>query len=180
MGLRGGVQLEWYKRVVPAGRNKITCGGEQTNTLSSDNEHLLPLHCGSFLLCLLNILCFRVCRIHGLLCSMCVCSVCCVHCISPMLCSNHTGCFTGACARLRTSRGVTHVVTAEYLPHFLARPYFCAKSLKPSPRFRATGQTSTPTSPPPPPPPPPPAIWSPPFSETMHCNVTRPLMLDLW
>ena len=44
MGLRGGVQLEWYKRVVPAGRNKITCGGEQTNTLSSDNEHLLPLH----------------------------------------------------------------------------------------------------------------------------------------
>ena len=43
MGLRGGVQLEWYKRVVPAGRNKITCGGEQTNTLSSDNEHLLPL-----------------------------------------------------------------------------------------------------------------------------------------
>ena len=38
-GLRGGVQLEWYKRVVPAGRNKITCGGEQTNTLSSDNEH---------------------------------------------------------------------------------------------------------------------------------------------
>ena len=44
VGLRGGVQLEWYKRVVPAGLNKITCGGEQTNTLSSDNEHLPP--CG--------------------------------------------------------------------------------------------------------------------------------------
>ena len=44
--LHGEVQLEWYKRVVPAGLNKITCGGEQTNTLSSDNEHCTTTHPG--------------------------------------------------------------------------------------------------------------------------------------
>ena len=54
--LHGGVQLEWYKRVVPAGLNKITCGGEQTNTLSSDNEHCFycctTTHPGLRILCL--------------------------------------------------------------------------------------------------------------------------------
>ena len=125
VGLRGGVQLEWYKRVVPAGLNKITCGGEQTNTLSSDNEHCTEPTQGCALWVLSSLFLEHLvflCLLHVADIVLDVC-VCCVWCVHPMLCSDHTGCFTGACVQdSKGQAGVTHVVTVEYLLHFLARP----------------------------------------------------------
>ena len=147
MGLRGGVQLEWYKRVVPAGRNKITCGGEQTNTLSSDNEHCCS-YCTrpqGYALRVLSYLFLEHLVFSCLLCvadcALCVCvqyKVCTPCCVPTTLVA-----LLARAGLLRTSRGNTCGHRRVLAAFFGPPAYFCAKSLEPSPGFRANGhQTS--------------------------------------